>query len=160
MPRRLLGFLIALILILVATSPCAAEEIWAEITGGAVGVYHIGAEYNCCWVIAAEVAMAGEAIDLYELRGPASEECDCICLFDLRFAFPAPPPGQYQLRVWRAVYDGQEPPLIAQLPLLIPTAGGGEVQVLQSPCGGWVTGVPDPPTPQGALSFSAIRALY
>ncbi len=31
MARKLLGFLIALVLILIATSPCAAEDIRAEL---------------------------------------------------------------------------------------------------------------------------------
>jgi hypothetical protein len=157
--KHLVGWAVVALL-LVAALPCAAESVWTELWGGTIGVYHVGAEYNCCWVIEAEVETAGQVIDLYELRGEASEECDCICIFDLRFAFAAPEPGQYLLRVWRAVYAGQEPPLVAELPLEIPAAGAGAIQVLQSPCGGWVTGVPDPPTPAAASSFSAIRALY
>lgn len=91
--HKLCGFALALALLLIASSPCAAEVLWAELGGeGMVAVYHTGAEYNCCWVIAAAVEVAGETVDLYELRGAESEECDCICLFDLRFAFPAPTP--------------------------------------------------------------------
>ncbi len=161
MPRKLLGLLIALVLVLIAASPCAAETIWAELgDDGLVDVWHIDVEYNCCWLITADVVTAGPVIDFFEQRGPGSEDCICMCEFDLHFSFAAPAPGDYLLRVWYAAYDGEEPVLAAELPLSIPAAGAGAIQVAQSPCGGWATGVPDPPTPLGALSFSAIRALY
>ena len=161
MSRKLLGFLIALVLILIATSPCAAEDIWAELGGdGLVHVWHIDVEYNCCWFIGAEVLTAEGVIDLNELREPESEDCLCMCFFDLHFSFPAPEPGQYLLRVWYAASPGEDPLLAGELSLEIPAAGVGTIQIAQSPCGGWATGVPDPPTPLGASSFSAIRALY
>jgi len=161
MPRKLLGLLIALVFILIATSPCAAEAIWAELgDDGLVDVWHVDVEYNCCWLIAADVVTTGQLIDLFELRGPGSDECICMCEFDLHFSFPAPPPGEYLLRVWYAAFPGEDPELAAELPLSIPGAGAGPVQWAQSPCGGWVTGVPDPPTALESRSFSAIRALY
>jgi hypothetical protein len=161
MPRKLWGFLLAVVFILVASSPCAAEAIWAELgEGGLVHVWHVDVEYNCCWLIAAEVTTAGAVIDLFELRGPGSEDCYCMCDFDLHFSFAAPPPGEYLLRVWYAVLPGEEPPLAAELPLTVPAQGAGALQWAQSPCGGWVTGVPDPPLSVPTSSFSAIRALY
>jgi hypothetical protein len=161
MPRKLLGLLIALVFILIATSPGAAEDLWAEVgDDGVVDLWHIDVEYNCCWLIAADVVTAGPVIELFELRGPGSDDCICMCEFDLHFGFAAPPPGDYLLRVWYAVYPGEDPELAAELPLSIPAAGAGAIQVAQSPCGGWVTGVPDPPPAVGADSFSAIRALY
>jgi hypothetical protein len=147
-------------LLLVAVSPCTADTIWAEVADGRVTVYHLGAEYNCCWRLEAEVSTGAALIDLFEQRGEASEECDCICNFDLRFGFAAPAAGNYLLRVWAAVYPGQDPLLLGELVLEIPAQGAGPLLVDQSGCGGWVTGVPDPPTALAPSSFSAVRALY
>ncbi|MBM4117758.1 hypothetical protein FJ251_08445 [bacterium] len=161
MLRGLCGLALALALLLLASSPCAAEAIWVELgEDGLVDVWHIDVEYNCCWLIAADTQTAGGVVDLFELRGPGSEDCICMCEFDLHFSFAAPPPGEYLLRVWYAVYPGEEPPLAAELPLVIPAAGAGPVLVDQSPCGGWATGVPDPPRWLENPSFSAIRAHY
>ena len=71
-------------------------------------------------------------------------------------------PGDYLLRVWylETVTGSNEYILVAELPIHIAEEGAGS-QLLwaeQSPCGGWISSIPeeDPQPP----SWSTVKALY
>jgi len=163
--RAVLLILAALALLLWASS-AEADEIWAEVDGFTVTVYHLDAYYNCCWFLAADIDVSAPIVDLYEVEGPGSEYCLCYCSFDLSFEFEIPQPGEYLLRVWYYDTYGNDEwvhVLAAELPIVIEAPGGGapDCQVAQSDCGGWPTGLP-PVSDEGFLRLASgtLRVLY
>ncbi len=161
MTKPLLRVALALLLAFALIHSSHADPIWAEVDGSTVTVYHLGAVYNCCWVLDAELYFTEGTIDLYEIEGPGSEYCYCFCELDLSFHFEVNEPGDYLLRVWylRTEDGSYEYELVAELPIVIEEEGEGlPLWSDQSDCGGWVTGAPEPVIETG--SWSVIKKLY
>jgi len=139
----------------------ARADVWAEVSGNDVSVYHTVAHYNCCWIVDMELEFLDGLVNLREVEGAGSEYCYCFCDFDLRFDFAIPEPGDWLIQVW--YFDSEAVPpehvLIATLPVTIEDAQGSESAVAQSDCGGWATAVPELP-PESGSSFSTIKAHH
>ncbi len=140
----------------------ARADVWADVDGTDVSLFHTDARYNCCWVLDVNLDFGAGVIDLWEIEGEGGDTCYCFCDFDLRFDFSVPEPGDYLLNVWYFVTE--EYPnhyeLVSTLPITITAGGILAATVDQSDCGGWATGIPSPPTPSPDPSFSAIKSRY
>ena len=167
MLKPLLKVCLVALLATVFVSTSHADDIWAEVDGHDVSVFHLGAYYNCCWILDADIVEGVEVIDLYEIEGEGSEYCYCFCYFDLSFHFEVTESGDYLLRVWYLVTEDYpyEYVLAAELPIHIDGDSDGSLfWVEQSPCGGWATSVPSggdqPMEPNPETNWSALKTLY
>jgi hypothetical protein len=141
--------------------PGAADEIWAEVDGHTVRLFHWQATYNCGDLVLADVAAAGDRLVFTEIADHVMP-ADCYCDFDLDFTFVVLESGDFVLEVWYPHLGWGEYELLAEIPIHIegPSVTPSEVQVLQSACGGWgPTAVPPSPGPEPSV-WSAVKALY
>jgi len=135
---------------------CDADEVSAEVIGNDITVYHDNAAWNCCVQIQFDLVENGNVLDLYETE--VGWPCFCICCFDLIAVINDVAPGDYLIRV----LDAASGNVLGQTEVTV--AGGdaakaGLGETLMSPCGGWLSGIPDI-TPDEATSWGAIKTLY
>ena len=110
--------LLCLLIISITATPSVADEVWAEVNGNLVRVYHIGAYYQCAAEIAGEVVFNSWTIRLTE-SDVSEMQADCMCYFDASFEFEVTVPGDYMLEVWYPENGCGNLILIAEIPLHI-----------------------------------------
>ncbi len=153
--RRVCVLVLGLLLILI-TAKALRGEVWVEVDGLWVDLFHTGAEFQCAAEIVGNLEIEGSLAMITE-EDVSETPANCICDFDLRFGFELPAPSFYLLQL----RSPHPPYLLAEF--WIDAAGatvGLSATVDQSDCGGWATGIPNPPTPSPAPSFSAIKSRY
>lgn len=102
-----------------SNEPCT-DTIYAKVIDDTVMVFHDGAFYNCCAVIAFEFEIGDTFIDIVETETFPKGPCYCMCCFDLSLSISNVPPGFYWICVWnedesvlygkvRVVVGGAEP---------------------------------------------------
>lgn len=152
-PRRFLCAIALCAVLLGLLASGAHGAVWVELDDLRVTLHHTDAEWQCAAEIVADIEIGDELITVVE-RDVALAQADCICDFDLRFGFELPAPGLYHVQLWRGTI------LVTELWLMVGgTPVGMQATVAQSDCGGWATGIPEPPPPI-VPSFSTIKSLY
>lgn len=82
-----------------SSEPCT-DTIYAKVFDDTVKVFHDGAFYNCCAVIAFEFEIGDTSIDIMETETFPQGPCYCMCCFDLSLSISSVPPGAYWVFVW------------------------------------------------------------
>jgi len=158
-----LGFVVSVSPVFAGWPPCA-DTVRAVVVGSNINVYHDQAEWNCCATIRFDLDAHSDTFDLYESETYDGGPCMCRCCFDLVTAITDVTPGEYLVRVLPAGSVVPFGEVLVQVPEVLPwpeagrseppgtwacTAGLG--RTLQSPCEGWTTDVPEPPTTWGHI---------
>ena len=148
------------------------DDVYAEIDGSTVRLYHDGSEYNCCPDhFDYDVDISAELILVTE-HEVLLEPCDCICCFDLGVEIEDVPAGTYNL-IFSWIDYGTYEWLEWPLQVTVPDIGQGGLlivgAVLQSDCYWETTSVTEPPgdpaaepslEPRRFGSWTQIKTLY
>ncbi len=104
---------IILLAILLAVSSSAVaqycdEEVVFGTSAGTIDMYHTGALFNCCAWLDIEVTESQWLIEFTEWEMFEHGPCYCLCCFDATATVSGLEPGEYTVRVWRALDNFDE----------------------------------------------------
>ncbi len=91
----------------IASAQSCDEEVVFRALEGTIDIYHHEALFNCCAWIDVEVTQSYE-IDVIEWEQFENGPCYCLCCFDVMATIGGLEPGEYLVRVWKALnnFDG------------------------------------------------------
>lgn len=164
MSRRAIGPLVALILLVGASSGaawpgCEVDEFSAMVEGDALIVRHEAATYNCCMDSTTYTVTQSPGLIRIEEFEAVTIPCLCLCCYDLSVEVGGLEPGDYMLVfVWYDYDTGQPEQWTTQVTVSGP---GGPPFVAATTNSGCLdpTGVA-PPEIESGSSWGRVKTLY